>query len=207
MGSIRYRMEVRKRGQPRLTPDDWAIAAFRAIARGGIDAVAVEPIAAELGATKGSFYWHFKNRDALIEAALDEWERRLTEEVIDELERDPDPANRLQQLFGAAFQQGPTGRAAEIAILANPEHPAVLRRVRRVAQRRITYIAKQLEQLGWEGSDALDRAVLLSYLYVGFLQLSHVLPHMVSDAVRRRHAELVFDTLVAAELPTRSVVR
>src|SRR5215471_7138438 len=120
-------------GRSRLTPGDWAAAAFRVIARGGVDAVAVEPIAAELGATKGSFYWHFKNRDALIEAALDEWERRLTEEVIDELEREPDPAVRLKKLLGAAFQQGPTGRAAEIAILANPDHPAVSRRVRRVA--------------------------------------------------------------------------
>ena len=47
-------------------------AAFRALARGGVDSIAVEPIAAELGATKGSFYWHFKNRDSLV-AALDEW--------------------------------------------------------------------------------------------------------------------------------------
>ena len=43
-----------------------ARAAFRALARGGVEAIAVEPIAAELGTTKGSFYWHFKNRDSLV---------------------------------------------------------------------------------------------------------------------------------------------
>ena len=107
--TIRYRMEMRKPARSSLTPADWAVAAFRAVARGGVDAVAVERIAAELGATKGSFYWHFKNRDALIEAALDEWERRLTENVIERLEREPDPGQRLKKLLAAEFQPGPDG--------------------------------------------------------------------------------------------------
>ena len=53
----------------------------------------METVAAELGATKGSFYWHFKNRDALIQTALDRWEKRRTESVIEELEREPDRPN------------------------------------------------------------------------------------------------------------------
>ena len=190
---------MRKPGKIPLTPADWARAAFRAIARGGVDAVAVEPIAAELGATKGSFYWHFKNRDALIEAALDEWEQRLTDDVIEGLEREPDPAQRLKNLFAAAFELGATQRGAEIALLANPDHPSVRRRVRQVAHRRITYIARQLEALGWDSVDAVDRAVLLSYVYVGYLQTTHILPNVVSRATRRRHVELVFESLVAAE--------
>src|SRR4051794_34630143 len=75
--------DMRKAGQATLTRDDWARAALGAIERGGIDAIAVETIAGELGATKGSFYWHFKNRDALIDAALAEWQRRSTEAMID----------------------------------------------------------------------------------------------------------------------------
>src|SRR5437660_5551983 len=96
--TIRYRTYMRKAGQRPLTPDDWAEAALAAIARGGVDAVAVETVAAELGATKGSFYWHFKNRDALIQAALDLWEQRGTEAVIEEFEREPDPATRLKKI-------------------------------------------------------------------------------------------------------------
>ena len=34
----------------------------------------MEGLARRLGATKGSFYWHFTNRDALIEASLAAWE-------------------------------------------------------------------------------------------------------------------------------------
>ena len=142
---------MRKAGQRPLTPDDWAGAALAAIARGGVDAVAVETVAAELGATKGSFYWHFKNRDALIQAALDMWEQRGTEAVIEEFEREPDPAVRLKKILEAGFELGPTDRA-EIALLANPDHPAAVRAVRRVAERRITYIAEQLEKLGWDAA-------------------------------------------------------
>jgi AcrR family transcriptional regulator len=190
---------VRKPGQPPLSPDDWARAALAAIARGGVGAVAVETVAARLGATKGSFYWHFKNRDALIQAALDRWERLGTEAVIDELEQEPDPAKRLRKLLAAAFELGP-GNRAEIALLANPDHPAALRAVRRVAERRISYIARQLQALGRDPADALDRAALIYYMYVGYLQMTHVAPQVISDLAARRRVELVFDALAAGEI-------
>jgi AcrR family transcriptional regulator len=189
---------MRKPGQRPLTPDDWARAALKAIARGGIDAVAVETVAAELGATKGSFYWHFKDRDALIQAALDKWEQRRTEAVIEDFEREPDPAARLQKILGAGFEFGPSDRA-EIVLLANPEHPAAVRAVRRVAERRITYIAEQLEKLGWSATEALDRAVVLYDVYVGYMQMAHVTPHLVSDAARRRQLDLVFNAFASGE--------
>jgi AcrR family transcriptional regulator len=189
---------VRKPGQRPLTPDDWARAALKTIARGGIDAVAVETVAAELGATKGSFYWHFKDRDALIQAALDKWEQRRTEAVIEDFEREPDPAARLKKILGAGFEFGPTDRA-EIVLLANPEHPAAVRAVRRIAERRISYIAEQLEKLGWNEAEALDRAVVLYEVYVGYMQMAHVTPHLVSDAARRRQLDLVFNAFASGE--------
>jgi AcrR family transcriptional regulator len=198
--TIRYRMVVRKPRERLLSPDDWVRAALSAIARGGVGAVAVETVAAELGATKGSFYWHFKNRDALIQAALDRWEHVGTEAVIGELEREPDPGRRLKKVLAAAFELGPTDRA-EIALLANPDHPAAVRAVRRVAERRITYISRQLEALGWDRSQALDRAVLMYYIYVGHLQMTHVAPGVISSEARRRQLELVFDSLAAGDLP------
>jgi AcrR family transcriptional regulator len=193
-------MVMRKPHPGPLTPGDWARAALAAIARGGIAAVAVESVAADLGATKGSFYWHFKNRDALIQAALDMWEQSRTESVIEELDHEPDPAERLRKLLEAAFERVPADRA-EIALLANPGHPAATAAVRRVAQRRITYIAEQLEKLGWHYGEAQDRAVVLYYTYVGYLQMAHVAPEVVGDDTRQRHVHLILGTLVAGPLP------
>ena len=186
---------MRKPERRPLTKDDWARAALEAIARGGIDAVAVETIAAALGATKGSFYWHFANRDALIQAALDRWEERRTEAVIEMLEKLPGPARRLRTLMQAGVTVAP-GDRAEIALLGNPGHPAALKAVRRAARRRIAYIAEQLEALGWDPQEAHDRAVLIYYVYVGHMQMTHVAPRAVAVDARRRQVEVAFRALV-----------
>ena len=187
---------MRKPREGPLTQGDWARAALAAIARGGIAAVAVESVAADLGATKGSFYWHFKNRDALIQAALDRWEQSRTESVIEELDREPDPAERLRKLLTAAFERSPADRA-EIALLANPEHPAAVAAVRRVAERRISYIARQLEKLGWDQGEARDRSAVLYYIYAGYLQMAHVAPDVTGGDARQRQVRLILATLVA----------
>ena len=178
----------------RLTREDWSRAALDAIARGGIDAVAVEPIAAELGATKGSFYWHFENRSALVAAALELWERS-TDAVIEYLEQEPDPARRLRMLVDGAYDHGPSD-PVELALLSNPGDRTALRAVRRVAERRVKYMADHLEALGWDADEARDRAMLMAYLYSGRIQMSHIFPKISGAEVRRRQ-KLIFNTLVA----------
>ena len=55
--------------QPQPRHDAWIEAAFRRACGRGIDAVRVDPLAKQLGVTRGSFYWHFKDRAALRGAA------------------------------------------------------------------------------------------------------------------------------------------
>lgn len=66
--SIRFRMVSK------LSRTDWMRAARLALLRGGVGSVRIEKLARELGVTKGSFYWHFSDREALLEALLEEWE-------------------------------------------------------------------------------------------------------------------------------------
>lgn len=193
---------VRKRSQGRLSREDWARAALSAIARGGIGAVAVETIAAQLGATKGSFYWHFKNRQALIEAALQLWEQSRTDAVIEHLAAEPDPARRLRLLLEGGYEHGPTDRV-EIALLSNPGHPIAVRTMRRVAARRIAYLADQLEAVGWERHEARDRALLIAYVYVGRLQLAHIARNATDPVGRRRQVDLLFNAFVKHETRAR----
>src|SRR5688572_15346797 len=82
-----------------LGPSDWTEAALAALARGGLPAVAVEPLAKSLGTTKGSFYWHFADRNALLEATLELWERRDTDRVIESLDGSRDAQSRLRTLL------------------------------------------------------------------------------------------------------------
>ena len=66
-----------------LTRESWVLAAFAMLCENGIDAVRIEPLAVKLNVTKGSFYWHFKNRTELRDALLEYWEKEMTQSVLD----------------------------------------------------------------------------------------------------------------------------
>lgn len=65
----------------RLGRPDWVLAGYRALVRGGPGALKIEALARDIGATKGSFYWHFKGLSDLHAAMLDNWERLATAEI------------------------------------------------------------------------------------------------------------------------------
>src|SRR4051812_43402593 len=117
--------------QKRLGPDDWTSAALAAIGEGGIATVSVERLPTGLGATKGSFYWHFADRPALIEAALARWEAESTDAVIDALADVEDPLERFRLLLAEAFVDRPATRidANLVADVATPAVGAALARV------------------------------------------------------------------------------
>ena len=101
-----------------LSRDDWTRAALEALASDGLAGVAVEPLARRLGASKGSFYWHFRDRGELIAATLQLWERRDTTEVIAALEQIADPRERLQELARSAYVGAAAGNDAQSGVLA-----------------------------------------------------------------------------------------
>src|SRR5215467_13391709 len=86
-----------------LSAQDWTDAALRALADGGVAAVRIDVLARGLGVTRGSFYWHFADRDALLRAALDQWEQAVTAQVIERMEHVASPLARFEQLVRVAF--------------------------------------------------------------------------------------------------------
>jgi AcrR family transcriptional regulator len=160
-----------KTEKPRLSAEDWALAALDVIAETGLASVAVEPLAKRLGVTKGSFYWHFPSRDALLVAALERWEAMEQEAVFGKLEAVSDPRARLRDLFLlVAHELKPHIIYSEL--LKALDHPAVQPVLQRVSQRRLDYLSASLRQAGLPRLDAINRARLAYAAYVGFLQLS-----------------------------------
>ena len=169
--SIRLRMEdvpygsvwtCRMGSVNHSTAADWTEAALDALARGGLAAVAVEPLAKALGATKGSFYWHFADRKALLEATLELWERRDTERVIAAIDETQDVETRLRNLLRLAFtsvRDGSAGGAGtvELALQASAAHPLVAPTLERVTKRRLALLTRLYTELGLSRARARDR--------------------------------------------------
>lgn len=180
----------------RLSADDWAQAALDLIAEQGVSAVAVEPLARRLGVTKGSFYWHFPSRDALLQAALERWESVEQESVFGSLETVPDPRERLRALFRlVGHEVKPHVIYSEL--LKALDHPAVQPVIDRVSQRRLEYLMASFRQAGLGRQDAIHRARLTYAAYVGFLQLSLQLqqPRMTHEEFEA-YLEHVISTLI-----------
>lgn len=175
------RQQKNPAAKPRLTAEDWADAALTAIGEGGLAAVAVEPLAVRLGTTKGSFYWHFANRDALIEAALNRWAEIDTEEAILEVEAEPDPRGRIRLLFAGAIESA-TSDPLEVALLATASHPQVTEVLRRVTERRVSYVAELFAALGFPEPEARRRGLLAYTVYLGHAQLGHAVPSALPAA-------------------------
>lgn len=184
---IRYRTEVTN-ARARLSRDQWIDAAFEALTSHGPGAVAVEKVARTLGSTKGSFYWHFANRDELLQAALDRWEVLATERLISSVEASGEPAEvRLRRLVDAVTT-GLAGRRAELELLAGIDHPVVSAAVRRVTERRVAYIVTLLVDLGMDRQKAEHRGVLAYSMYLGQMQLVHSAPDVVPGSGADAHA-------------------
>lgn len=169
----------RRSARKRLTADDWADAALAALAERGLAAVAVEPLAAGLGTTKGSFYWHFANREALVAAALARWEEVSTERIIRAMETaEPDPAARLGALLRGATLSV-VDDPLEVRLFATGDHPEVAAALARVTERRIGYLAHLFELLGFPSAEARRRGFFAYTSYLGHAQLAHAVPGAV----------------------------
>lgn len=167
-----------------------------ALVEEGIEAVAVEALAAKLGATKGSFYHHFPSRDALITAALEEWERRDTIAVRDRLELIRDPRARVHAVMTSALNDR-AGGLRDAALLASSSHPLIRPVVERAVALRIRYLTETYVELGLPRPSARRRALLTSAAYAG------VFAYMRGAGVTMRDAELraYADEMLAALVP------
>jgi AcrR family transcriptional regulator len=155
--------------EARLSAADWESAALDALAEDGLAGVAIEPIARRLGVTKGSFYWHFADRDALVAAALAHWEKSYTENVIDALADVPDPRERLARLIGRGLVGGRSDRI-HIA-LGTAKHPVARKMLARVTRRRLMYLEACYVELGQPRREAKRSALLAYSAYLGLVYL------------------------------------
>jgi AcrR family transcriptional regulator len=158
---------ARAKKLPRLDKRAWIAAAFAELAAHGWDGVRVEPIAALLGVTKGSFYWHFADRNALIAAMFIRWAEGRVRAIRNETVDDADPSALLFRLIDL-YARGPNtqGLSIELAIrgLARSDSRAA-DAVAMVDGERLARVSVLFSKLGNKSAEAEARAFLF-YAFV-----------------------------------------
>jgi AcrR family transcriptional regulator len=178
----------------KLTASDWVEAALDAVASGGLATLSIERLALSLDATKGSFYWHFANRDALIDAALAAWELSETDVVRDQLSSMERAEDQLRALMRSAFDDR-RGARIEGSLLADSDDPRVAEVLRRATQRREAILRGLFEQA--DVPSPSHRALLGYSAYLGMLQMRRSAPQVVPTGRKLdRFIDFVIERLV-----------
>lgn len=181
----------------RLTAVDWERGALEMIAEQGVAGLAIEALARRLGVTKGSFYWHFRTRDALLNAALERWEADDNRDLEHHIGAAAgNPRDRLRALFHWVSGEIQPHRIYA-ALLQALDHPLVKPMMARVSQRRMDLLELAFRQAGLTIENARHRARLTYAAYVGFVQLNLALelPHL-SHAQFDAYVDHLIATLV-----------
>ncbi|MBW4550669.1 MAG: TetR/AcrR family transcriptional regulator [Aphanocapsa sp. GSE-SYN-MK-11-07L] len=179
-----------------LGRQDWIQQGLKVLAEKGVEAVRVEPLAKLMQVTKGSFYWHFKNREDLLDALLQAWINQQTDRIIVQVEAaGGDAKAKLLNLFELAVQDD---GEVEIAIRAwATKNPKVAAMIAQVDQRRLDYTRDLFLRVGFTPSEAIVRARLAYYSLVGEFTIgTRTDRNERLTEVRLEHAILTTATLI-----------
>ena len=135
----------------------------------------VQALAQALGVTKGGFYGHFADRNALLGEMLDSWERMSTDEVLERVERKGgDVRTRLRRAGALTFSAELLPIDLAIRDWARRDQ-AVAERLRRVDNRRMDYLRLLFGAICRDQDEAEARSTLAFSLVIGhhFMAADH----------------------------------
>lgn len=158
----------------------------------------VEALAASLGVSKGGFYWHFKDRRALLKEMLDTWEKATVEDVIARVESRPaDARDKLQQLFKLAPS---ADFAVELAVRDWARRDKkVANRLHRVDNRRTAWLRSLFAQFCADEDEVEARSMLAYSLLIG----SYFISARDGDKTQAQVLQLAVDRLLSPPTPAR----
>jgi AcrR family transcriptional regulator len=187
---------TRKRERPQ-DRDTWLAEALEMLRERGVEHVKVEPLAQRLGVTKGSFYWHFKDRADLLRSLPEFWERRQTDPVLAQAENTAGgPIEKMRAVLDFLAREDPDRYDNAMRAWAQFDDE-VARAVAGIDERRMATVRALFEEAGLSPEDAAFRARLWYFYDVG----EHVTGDTPADVEERRARAARRLELLTADLP------
>ncbi len=151
----------------------WLQAAREALLENGLAAVKVQPLAARLNLSRTSFYWFFKDRDAILAALLEDWETTNTGALIAGCEAYAETvAEAVLNLISVFVDETRFEPRFEMAIRGwAHESDAVAERVAQADARRLDAIRALFERFGFAPDEADVRARTIYLVQIGYISM------------------------------------
>jgi AcrR family transcriptional regulator len=149
----------------RLSREEWLARALEVLGKKGASELTVESLAQKLGVTKGSFYWHFKNRDNFFRQLIEYWDINFTQTVIAEISGlNVPPEERLLELMRLVLSKRLDRLEMPVRAWAQ-QNPALAPLVRRVDRHRISFVRSLFLEMGFDEDEAEMRTrIFLTYM-------------------------------------------
>ncbi len=170
---------------------NWLEKALDVLFSHGIGQVKVEILARELAVTKGSFYWHFKNRDELLQGMVDWWreEQIAFLEDLDEQRLD-DPTGLIKAVINFTHHTDDSRHDVAMREFARFEESAA-KAVAEIDQRRIDYLRTLFSAAGFDDVESSLRARALYFYQVGEYTTSLEMDPALRDELAERRYKLL----------------
>lgn len=177
----------------RVSAADWIDTAMRLLAREGVDAIRIDRLCTDLKVTKGSFYWHFPNREALISAIARDWASRRPQSTFEAIRSlKAAPREKLYRLFDLYWRDDIVRFDRAMRAWALSE-PAIRKAVIATDREMLAFVAGLLQDIGHTKDDAHMRAATIFFTGIGM----SAAPHLVApdnNGERERWLNMILGT-------------
>ena len=180
---------IRKKTVQRLSREDWLENALTELSRKGRAGLRIHGLSAALGVSRGSFYWHFKDRDDFVHSLLEYWYEEYTAGAPAAVGRDGGtPKERLLRLMRLVHDQDLTRYDLTVRSLATLDSQ-FSRTVKKADRFRLDFIQSLFAEMGFTDNQLRIRArACLAYLTV---------EHIMFDQLDRKHRSDLVDSFYA----------
>jgi len=157
----------------RGSKETWLSAAYEVLTNSGVDAVKVMPLAKSLGLTRTSFYWHFKDREALLEAIIQCWEGKNTGNLLKQTRAyGENITEAMFNLFDCWLDDELFDARLDLAIRNWARTDTDLQaRLDQADQQRLSGIIEMFKRYGFSQNDAEIRARTIIYTQIGYISM------------------------------------
>ena len=151
----------------------WLDAARAAFLESGVEAVKIQPLAARLGLARTSFYWFFEDRQAILSALLEAWERQNTGALADACAAYAETVSEaVLNVIGAFLPAGGFDARFDFAMRGWAlNDAAVMARVQAADAARLAAIREMFLRFGFDAAEADVRARTVYLVQIGYISM------------------------------------